>query len=174
MIVRTGRGVVREQYRALAGRAGIDFRQRNRRRLDRWRLQINVVPASGSTFSTPIPVAATMSDDWITVIPEDPEFVPDPARQAAAQAWFEENAPDSEEIEIKLSDSIEFFDCGANFERVLCPSCGGEIAMQWWQQRMDEFEEAPKLVKYPTPCCGAMLNLHELVYYFPQGFGRFA
>jgi len=31
-----------------------------------------------------------------------------------------------------------------------------------------------KLAPYPTPCCGVRCTLHELVYEWPQGFGRFA
>ena len=116
-----------------------------------------------------------MSDNWIRVIPEDPRFVPRTACQPRARAWFERIAPDAEEIEIKTSDTVEFFDCGANFERILCSSCRAEIPVEWWQQRMDEDHAGGfKLLKYPTPCCSTPHTLHELVYEWPQGFGRFA
>ena len=116
-----------------------------------------------------------MSDSWIALIPEDPRFVPDPAKQLLARDRFAEIAPEADEIEIKLSDTVEFFDCGANFERVCCPSCGSEIPLAWWQDRMDEdYGEGFKLAAYATPCCGASCTLHELVYEWPQGFGRFA
>jgi hypothetical protein len=118
-----------------------------------------------------------MSDDWITVIPEDPRFVPDESRQKRAEALLARIAPDAEEIEVNLTDHVLFFDCGENFERVSCPSCRREIAMEWWQERMEDDgneDEGFKLSKYPTPCCRSMLTLHELVYDWPQGFGRFA
>jgi hypothetical protein len=129
-----------------------------------------------------------MSDNWIALIPEDPRFVPDTAKRQRARDRFTEIAPDADEIEIKISEKVEFFDCGANFERVLCPACGAEIPVDWWQARMDEDSgvdgwqdrmdedsgDGFKLASYSTPCCGKECRLHELVYEWPQGFGRFA
>jgi hypothetical protein len=116
-----------------------------------------------------------MSDNWIALIPEDPRFIPDPANQSRARDRFAEIAPDADEIEIKVCERVEFFDCGANFESILCPSCRLEISVAWWQERMDEdYKDGFLLAKYPTPCCNALKTLHELVYEWPQGFGRFA
>jgi len=116
-----------------------------------------------------------MSDNWIALIPEDPRCVPDAAKQRRARDRFAEIAPESDEIEIKVSEKIEFFDCGANFERILCPLCHAEISVQWWQDRMEEdSDHGFKLATYATPCCGKKCTLHELVYDWPQGFGRFA
>ena len=116
-----------------------------------------------------------MSDNWIALIPEDPRFVPDEARQRRACDRFAEIAPEADEIVIKVSERVEFFDCGANMERVLCPSCRSEISIAWWQERMDDdFSEGFKLAAYRTPCCGSQCTLHELVYEWPQVFGRFA
>jgi hypothetical protein len=129
-----------------------------------------------------------MSDNWIALIPEDPRFVPDAAKRQRARDRFAEIAPDADELEIKVTEKIEFFDCGANFERVLCASCGAGIPGDWWQDRMDEDSgvdgwqdrmdedsgDGFKLASYATPCCGKKCTLHELVYEWPQGFGRFA
>ncbi len=116
-----------------------------------------------------------MSDNWIALIPEDPRFVPDEAKQRQARDRFAEVAPEADEIDIKVSENVRFFDCGGNFERICCPSCGAEIPIAWWQDRMDEdYAEGFKLAAYATPCCGAACTLHELVYEWPQGFGRFA
>jgi len=116
-----------------------------------------------------------MSDHWIALIPEQPTFVPDSMAQQRARDRFAEIAPASEEIAIKLSDEIQFFDCGENFERVLCPSCNSEIPTGWWQDRMDEdYESGFRLRSYAVPCCQTRHTLHELVYDWPQGFGRFA
>jgi hypothetical protein len=113
-------------------------------------------------------------DNWIALIPEDPRFIPDAAARQRAHDRFAEIAPDADEIKIKVSAKIEFFDCGANFERVLCPSCGVEIPVDWWQDRMDEDSgDGFKLASYAMPCCGKKCTLHELVYECPQGFGRF-
>lgn len=117
-----------------------------------------------------------MSDNRIALIPEDPRFIPEATKQSRARDRFAEIAPQANEIEIKVCEKVEFFDCGANFERVLCPSCGSEIPVVWWQDRMDEDYVANgfTLASYATPCCEAQRTLHELVYEWPQGFGRFA
>ena len=119
----------------------------------------------------------TMSDNWIALVPEDPRFVPDAAAQRLARDRFAEIAPEANEIEIKVSETAQFFDCGANLEHIRCPSCGAEISVYWWQERMDEDfdgENGFKLSAYAVPCCRKKSTLHELAYDWPQGFGRFA
>lgn len=116
-----------------------------------------------------------MSDDWIALIPEDPWFIPDPAKQRRARERFAEIAPEADEIDLKVSEKVLFFDCGANFKRIRCPACHWEIPVAWWQDRMDEdCVDGFTLVPYAAPCCGARSTLHELAYEWPQGFGRFA
>jgi hypothetical protein len=116
-----------------------------------------------------------MSENWIALVPEDPRFIPDAAKQRRARDRFAEIVPEADEIEIKVSEKVEFFDCGANFERIGCPSCGSDVPVAWWQDRMDEdYGDGFRLASYATPCCGARCTLHELVYQWPQGFGRFA
>ena len=116
-----------------------------------------------------------MSDNWIAIVPEDHTFVHDAAKQRRARDRFAELAPEADEIEIKTSERIEFFDCGANFERICCPSCRLEISVEWWQDRMEEdYRDGFILAKYAVPCCSARVTLHELDYQWPQGFGRFA
>ena len=86
-----------------------------------------------------------------------------------------EIAPDADEIKIKVLKKVVFFDCGANLERIGCPSCHEEIEDAWWQERMDEDNNGGyQLKKYAAPCCGAEVALHELEYEWPQAFGRFA
>jgi hypothetical protein len=116
-----------------------------------------------------------MSDNWIALIPENPRFVPDADKQRRARDRFAEIAPEADEIEIKVSENVNFFDCGGNFERICCPSCSEEIPIEWWQDRMDEDHgDGFKLAAYATPCCGKKSTLNELVYEWPQAFGRFA
>jgi hypothetical protein len=115
-----------------------------------------------------------MSDNWIWLIPENPRFVPDAAKQRRARDRLAEIVPEADEIEM-VSEKVEFFDCGGNFERVCCPSCCSQISVAWWQARMDEdYGDGFRLAKYAVPCCGANVALHELGYEWPQGFGRFA
>jgi hypothetical protein len=120
---------------------------------------------------------AGMSDNWIVLIPEDPRFVPSAKLRTRARDRLVEIAPEAEGIEIKVSKTVEFFDCGGNFERIRCPSCRKKIPTDWWQERMNEdFRKGSgfKLAAYATPCCRKKRTLHELVYQWPQGFGRFA
>jgi hypothetical protein len=116
-----------------------------------------------------------MSDHWIALVPQDPNFVPDPQTHDDALNLFQAIAPDADEIEIKLSDTIQFFDCGTNFERILCPRCGQQLLLDWWQDRMGDDHDGNgfQLAKYSTPCCGAFVGLDELRYEWPQAFARF-
>jgi hypothetical protein len=116
-----------------------------------------------------------MSDNWIAIIPENPRFVPDVAQQHSARDRFAEIAPDADEIEIKVSEKVEFFDCGTNLEHIYCPCCCSEISVEWWQARMHEdYGDGFRLSQYAVPCCGVKFTLHELDYDWPQGFGQFA
>ena len=116
-----------------------------------------------------------MSDSWVTLIPENPMFVPDATKHRRARDRFAEIAPEADEIEIKISENVQFFDCGENFERICCPSCRADISLEWWQDRMaEDYGDGFKLATYATPCCNEKLILHNLVYEWPQGFSRFA
>ncbi len=116
-----------------------------------------------------------MSDNWVILIPEDPLFVPGEPQQQQATELLRALSADADEITATTSDEVRFFDCGENFERILCPSCGCEINLEWWQDRMGEdFDQGFKLLTYSTPCCRKDHTLHELRYDWPQGFGRFA
>lgn len=116
-----------------------------------------------------------MSDNWITLIPESPRFVPEAKRVERARARLAEIAPDADEIEVELSDEVRFIDCGGNFECVRCPTCRAEIPTDWWSDRMDEeFAGGCMLRDVAMPCCGAHHSLDSLVYEWPQGFARFS
>jgi len=116
-----------------------------------------------------------MSDHFITLIPEDPQFVPDADRQERARTRYREIAPESDEIELVVDATVKLHDAGENFERILCPACRAEIAMSWWTARLhDDYRDGFQMDLYETPCCGARLTLHQLEYDWPMGFGRFA
>jgi hypothetical protein len=116
-----------------------------------------------------------MSDKWILLIPEDPHFVPGVAAQRRACDRLRQIVPDAFEVVAKVSEKVEFFDCGVNFERIVCPACAAEVPIDWWRDRMEEeYDGGYSLASYAMPCCKAQRTLHELVYEWPQGFGRFA
>jgi hypothetical protein len=117
-----------------------------------------------------------MSDDWIVLVPEDPLFVPPLEKQFSARDRFAQIAPDAEEIKIYAGEGIQLFDAGENLMAIYCPSCKGQISVEWWLERVDEdntgngFELRP----YPAPCCRQLSSLQGLVYDWNQAFGSFA
>ena len=116
-----------------------------------------------------------MSDHWIRIIPEDPDFVPDNASQQSALSYFRRLAPKADNLEVSSSDRIVFKDCGGNFESIACSACGADFALEQWHNWVDEDYDGEgfTLTEHPMPCCGARRTLHQLRYSFPQGFGRF-
>ena len=116
-----------------------------------------------------------MSDDWIIVIPDSPDYVPSKAAQKRAEALLRSFAPRADTIEATTSEEIRFIDCGGNFERIVCPACTGEIDIDWWSRWMiKELESDCPLRAVQLPCCGTAKALNQLIYEWPQGFARFS
>jgi hypothetical protein len=117
-----------------------------------------------------------MSDSFIVIIAEDPDFVPSTEQAAAASACLAEAFPEADEVTIERSNGLAFHDCGGNFESVACPACGVELELETWQQWMDDAwdGEAFRLTPIRLRCCQVMKTLHELDYHAAQGFGRVA
>ena len=117
-----------------------------------------------------------MSDNWIVLISDDPLVIPAEAKQSLALEHFIKIAPVADKIEIIVSNEVKFFDCGSNFERVICPSCKTELPVDWWEDRMDEDyqDDGFMLRPYVVPCCESTYTLHNLNYEWSQGFGKFA
>jgi len=117
-----------------------------------------------------------MSDNWITIILKEPNYVPEEIRRENARNRLMEIALKFDEVKIFFSDQISFFDCGSNFDRIGCPNCNSDLPGNWWQETMSsDFEnDTFKLEKYLTPCCNYSFSLNELIYDWPQGFGKFA
>ena len=116
-----------------------------------------------------------MSDNWIILISENPRFVPEEQKRIQALSRFEEIVFDADEISAIIYPQIQFFDCGGNFDRVLCPSCHAVLDDIWWQDRMAEDDrDGYQLTAFSVPCCGTVCKLNDLDYHWPQGFGRFA
>ena len=116
-----------------------------------------------------------MSDHWIRIIPENPDFVPDDASQQSAVSYFRRLAPNADDVRVTSSDRIVFKDCGGNFESIACSACGADFEVEQWQDWMDEDYDGEGfiLTERPMPCCSARRTLQQLRYSFPQGFGRF-
>lgn len=128
-----------------------------------------------------------MSDNWITLVAQPPNFVPHAHDQQQALAQFKAMAPDADEVQLVEHDGVQLFDCGANLEAITCPHCTALVDMDWWgetmgldyaagQQEHDTPETAPAfgLADHAAPCCGKAVSLNRLIYDWPQAFGRFA
>lgn len=118
-----------------------------------------------------------MSDHITTFIPTDPRFGPSKKAQRAAAVLLKELAPNAEDVSSEVDDEVVFRDCGENFERVSCPQCRADIALDVWQAWMSEDcseKGGFRLAAIVTPCCKAKTSLNELVYDWPQGFSRYS
>lgn len=118
-----------------------------------------------------------MSDNWVIIVPKIPEHVPSSEQVHAALALMKETMANADEIEIVQKEHVQFFDCGANLETIICPRCGTAIALDWWGKTMSaDFDDKTgfRLDSHPLPCCSASVSLNELAYDFHQAFGRFA
>ena len=116
-----------------------------------------------------------MSDNWIIVIPEEPDYVPPVEARQKALALFQSIAPRADDVKEEASERVRFIDCGANLERVTCPDCNAAIDIDWWQDSMDEEADAGYPLRSLTmPCCGARRTVAQLKYDWPQGFARFS
>ena len=116
-----------------------------------------------------------MSDNWIIFAPADPNWVPtSQSTVEQAQRLIREAFPDAEEHDIKVSDRVEFIDCGQNFEDVACPFCSVSI-IDWWGEAIGDALQSdvgPVELSVVTPCCGKQTSLNDLVYDWQCAFAR--
>jgi hypothetical protein len=115
-----------------------------------------------------------VSDNFLRLIPTDPDYLPTFDARASAIEKLRLWLPAADEITATATADVEFVDQGGNFERVLCPSCGTELALQDWHDAMDRAAgTAFRDLSMVTPCCGAATSLNDLIYEWPAGFARF-
>ena len=116
-----------------------------------------------------------MSDDFIVVVPRDPMLVPTREAQRRVAEVLCRLAPNAEDSTAEASEDIQLFDCGENFERLSCPLCSADLSIDWWHERLDDDAKGDgfQLAPYKLPCCGGTATLNELIYDWPQAFGRF-
>jgi hypothetical protein len=115
-----------------------------------------------------------MFDHVLVLIPEQPNYVPPPEAQARAADALRALVPRATKVEARLAEHVEFIDQGANFEKVLCPACDGDLT-DHWPSWMDEAAKSDfSQLFLTTPCCGRATDLNALRYVWPAGFARFA
>ena len=77
------------------------------------------------------------------------------------------------EIEFLLNNEMIFVDCGANFEKVICPLCDSQIDIEYWQECMDSaYETKFKDLSFKTNCCNKTSDLNSLKYIGNSGFAK--
>ena len=120
--------------------------------------------------------ARLVSDNWITLVPEDPYFVPDMARASALVQLFKSIAPDADHVVAQQAELPQLMDAGVNLEAIICTECLKELDPDWWVATVqaDQIEGGFALKPHATPCCGAKVTLNDLAYHMPQAFGVFA
>lgn len=116
-----------------------------------------------------------MSDNYVTIVPVDPQLVPAEESVVGLEALVRTLAPALEGMERQVHPGVRFFDAGANFESVACPHCRQTLDLGWWSETCDHdlVDGAFLLAERALPCCAGKATLNDLVYDWPQAFGRF-
>ncbi len=113
-----------------------------------------------------------MSDYIVKLIPVNPSYIPNKKSLKQAKKYLK--AIKAEEINFNFSDSVDFIDCGENFESVVCPFCNKNIEIGQWQEAMDKaYKKYFNDLSIYLPCCGNISDLNNLVYKGECGFSKF-
>ncbi len=115
-----------------------------------------------------------MSENYLKLIPNNPQFVPAEDAQIQVVNLLERLLPYADERSVWVTSEIAFVDPGGNLNAVYCPNCGSELlASGWWQQAMDKaYANRFRDLSVQMPCCGTALSLDNLRYEWPAGFAR--
>lgn len=114
-----------------------------------------------------------MSDDWMRIVPRDPQFAPPPSEVEQAIADAMRGALGTwDELTFERHDAPVFIDAGSNWEGVRCPSCHADLE-ETWGDLMDAWNTSGQLVQ-ELPCCAQRTSLNDLDYGSACGFARFA
>lgn len=130
-----------------------------------------------------------MSDHYLRLVAQPPGHVPSAAQQAAAVAAVKTALPDAEMVEVLVSPTITFIDCGENFEAVICPACQKRSAFDpysesdsvgaWFQAMFEDVElvddhylDIRDDSEVAMPCCDAKAPILAIEFDWPQAFGR--
>lgn len=110
-----------------------------------------------------------MSDNYLRLIPSNPEFLPTKEATQRAIIALKSCLASAENVVTKQSPQIEFVDPGENFEGVFCPRCSAELT-EVWPGWMDQITATAQVT---SPCCQATSSLNDLHYHWPAGFSQF-
>ena len=117
-----------------------------------------------------------MSDNWITLIPTQPNYVPATMAIDEAEAMLRKHYHSDEPIAGEVSPRAKFHNPLANLESVSCPYCNSDLTdtfFAWCDELADEEGEL-EAVDVEVPCCGRTASLNNLKFEMPAGFSRFS
>lgn len=114
-----------------------------------------------------------MSDNYLRLIPVEPDYVP--SSEGIDQAVdVLSNAIHARPSRVVVEPSIRFVDPGSNLQSITCRCCGTGLDFGWWGEAMRQAAENGFVdLNIETPCCGRLISLDELHYDEPAGFARF-
>ncbi len=115
-----------------------------------------------------------MSDNYLRLVPVDPNWTPPPDAAEIAANIFKRMLPGAESVRAASEEGVVFYDAGGNTESICCPRCSSELS-DWWGDAMDKaFRSNFTDLAIVTPCCAAQTSLNDLRYVWPAAFGHFA
>jgi hypothetical protein len=126
-----------------------------------------------------------VSDDVLSIIPLDQDYIPSAEAQQKAVALLKEMLPDGEMCQVEVYDQLQFIDQGENCYAVFCPSCGQQFpidpftehdpGMVWWYELIEARSAGASIEQLQTkmPCCGARVPFTSLKFDWPAGFAHF-
>lgn len=136
-------------------------------------------------------VGATLSDDWLHIIPATRGYMPseNQMRDAAsilASAWADTHprivraeetsqldSPNEIVIQVVLRKEVEFL--GMALETIRCPRCAKVLESDWWVAAVDHaYVNRFADLSVKTPCCANETSLNDLAYEPPVAFARFS
>lgn len=106
------------------------------------------------------------------IIPSNPDYTVSQDQLIEIKQYLTKNFP-TKEIKVEQHDTIQFVDCGENFERVICGHCHDTIDIELWQEWMTKsYETGFKNRTIKMQCCVDTSTLDKLIYEQPQGFAK--
>jgi hypothetical protein len=83
------------------------------------------------------PKNSIYSRSQIRIFPNNPQ-INLPKEVAISLIHYLSKEFPNKELHIELDSTMSFVDCGEEFEKVVCPYCGKEISMEFWQEAIDK------------------------------------
>jgi hypothetical protein len=115
-----------------------------------------------------------MSDNVLKLIATSPQCTADHEALKEASEVLACFFPEAGEVTFTSTEHVRFIDPGQNLERIVCPACGTEVDMAWWQKAMSTASQTHFTeLSVELPCCKTLSSLNELQYDWPAGFARF-